>query len=91
VLNGPADVQPQITATPRNIEQVCNVQKSQRNHSRLTHDALYNIHEFAVDSDFIHRIVTHPDLSVIMYSSEVVDLFCELCATDSQSQVHVLS
>jgi len=26
-----------------------------------------------------------------MYSCEIVDLFRELCATDSQSQVHVLS
>jgi len=91
VLNGPADVQQQTTATPRNIEQVRNVQKSQRNLSRLTHDALYNLHEFAADSDFVHRIVTHPDLSVIMYSPDIVSLFQTLLASDSHSAVHVLS
>ena len=74
VLSGPSSVQQQTTAAPRNMEQVRNVQKIQRNKGRLTRDALYNLHEFAADSAFIHKIVTHPDLSVIMYSMDVIDL-----------------
>ena len=30
--------------------------KQQRHRSQLSHDALYNLHEFALDSDFIHHI-----------------------------------
>jgi len=38
----------------------------------LSHDALYNVHKLAYDSNFIHRIVTYPDLSVICYNLHLV-------------------
>ena len=62
-----ADVTP-VTAAPRNVEQIRNTQQTQHNASRLSCDALYNLHEFAYDSNFIHRIVTYPDLSLICYN-----------------------
>ena len=49
---------------PRNIEQVRNTLKANRNRGRLSRDALFNLHEFAFDSDFIQRISTYPDLEV---------------------------
>ena len=62
-----------------------------RNKARLTHDALYNLHEFANDSEFVHRITTHPDLSVVMYSPNVVDIFQDMLSADIQIQTHILS
>ena len=51
---------------PRNPKQVKNVQASQRQSLRLTHDALYNLHKLAYDLDgFFHKITTFPDLVII--------------------------
>jgi len=47
------DIAQQSTAVPRNIEQVRNAAKSSRNRTRLTTDALDNLHEFAIDSNFV--------------------------------------
>ena len=49
-----ADATP-VTAALRNVEQIRNTQKMQRNTSVMSRDALYNLHEFAYDSNFIHR------------------------------------
>jgi len=79
-----ADATP-VTAAPRNVEQIRNTQKTQRNASRLSHDALYNLYEFAYDSNFIHCIVIYPDVSLICYNPSIVELFSSLLcsATDS--------
>ena len=47
-----------------------------RQQFRLTHDALYNLHEVAYDLDgFVHQITTYPDLVVICaLKSMVVEL-----------------
>lgn len=51
---------------PRNRKQVANMQGLQRKKIRLTHDALYNLHELSYDLvDFVHRITTYPDLIVV--------------------------
>ena len=48
---------------PRNDKQVENIRTKQLQKHRISHDALYNLHEMAVDMpDFIHTIRTHPDL-----------------------------
>ena len=91
VLSGPSSLQLQTTATPRNMEQVRNVQKAQRNRGRLTRDALYNLHEFAAGSAFIHKIVTHPDLNVVMYSAEVIGMFSDLTSHNSEHPLQTLS
>ena len=74
-----------VTAAPRNAEQVRNTQKRERNKQRLSRDALYNLHEFAYDSGFIHKICTFPDLSVICYNQDVVAVFNSLLSTSAQS------
>ena len=51
---------------PRNSKQVENIRMSQLRKLRISHDALYNLHELAIDiPDFIHIIRTHPDLVCI--------------------------
>ncbi len=48
---------------PRNRKQVANMQGLQRKKIRLTHDALYNLHELSYDLvDFVQHITTYPDL-----------------------------
>jgi len=60
-----------VTSAPRNVEEIRNTKKIQRNQARPSHDALYNVHELAYDSNCIHRIVTYPDLSGPVPSSRV--------------------
>jgi len=56
-----------VTAAPRDMEQIKNT-KIIRNNARLSRYALYNLHECAYEySNFIHQIVTFPDLSIISY------------------------
>ena len=51
---------------PRNPKQIKNLQAKERQATRLTHDALYNVHELAYDlDDFVYKIVTFPDLIII--------------------------
>ena len=48
---------------PRDIKQVKNIISNILAKQRLSHDAIYNLHELATDMpDFIHLICTHPDL-----------------------------
>lgn len=61
---------------PRNLRQIKNLQSKERQKSRLTRDALYNLHEIAYDLDgFVKIIHTYPDLIVICGLDE---LFHEL-------------
>ena len=56
----------QPVLNPRDTTQVKNVQAKNRQKLRLTHDALYNLHELAYDlGDFVSKIITYPDLIVI--------------------------
>ncbi|XP_065642124.1 uncharacterized protein LOC124806987 [Hydra vulgaris] len=57
------------------MEQVSNTLKSTRNQQRLSRDSLYNLHELAYDTNFIHNIITFPDLVVVMYSDETLQIF----------------
>ena len=51
---------------PWNSTQVKNIRSKQLQKQRLSHDALYNLHELAVDlPDFVHAICTHPNLICI--------------------------
>lgn len=51
---------------PRNIKQVTNCQSLRRQAYRLSHDALYNLHELSYDiPGFVHKIVTYPDLIIV--------------------------
>ena len=56
----------QSVLLPRNNKQIKNLQSRQRQKMRISHDALYNLHEIAYDlNDFVHQIITYPDLVVI--------------------------
>ena len=58
---------------PRNFRQIKNLQYKERQKSRLTHDALYNLHELAYDLDgFVRVITTYPDLIVICGIDQLV-------------------
>jgi len=70
-----------ITSAPRNVEQIRNTKKIQRNLARLSHYALYNVHELAYDSNCIHYIVTYPVLSVICYNPDLVEVFNSLLSS----------
>ena len=50
----------------RNGKQLQNIQIKQRQHLRLSHDVLYNLHELPYDLDqFVSKIMTYPDLVVV--------------------------
>ena len=54
--------------------------------TRRKHNAtLHNLHEFAYDSNFIHRIVTYPALSLICYNPSIVELFSSLLSAAADS------
>ena len=56
----------QASCMPHNKRQVINLQQKERQKSRLSHDALYNLHEIAYDLDnFVKIITTFPNLVVI--------------------------
>ena len=58
---------------PKNVKQISNVQAQNRQKYRLTHDALYNIHELAFNLDgFIAKIITYSDLIVVCGSTLMV-------------------
>ena len=61
---GPVQASSSTSAPPRNSQQIRNVQSRTRHATRLTHDAIYNLTEFAHDGNFVHRIVVFPDLEV---------------------------
>ena len=66
------DLQPVLI--PRNVKQVHNAQASERQRFRLSHDALYNLHEMAYDSSgFIRKIETYPDLVVMCAFQSLMD------------------
>ena len=59
---------------PRNSKQVENIRFKQLQSQRLSHDALYNLHEMAIDlPDFVHTIHTHPDLVCVLGWQAVLD------------------
>ena len=56
----------QPVLNPRNSKQIANMQFKERQKFRLTHDALYNLHEVAYDlNGFVAKITTYPDLVLI--------------------------
>ena len=61
---------------PRDTKQAKNIRSKLLEKHRLSHDALYNLHELTMDlSDFVHSIRTHPDLVCVCGNKA---LFAEL-------------
>lgn len=66
----------QSVLKPRNCKQVSYVQAKQRQRSRLSHDALYNVHELAYDlNGFVAKITTYPDLILVCGLKEITREF----------------
>ncbi len=82
----PPELQP--SCMPRNKRQIINLQQRERQRTRLSHDALYNLHELAYDlGDFVKQIATFPDLVVICGLPGLLtefDLLLQLESTNSQ-------
>jgi hypothetical protein len=47
---------------------------------------MYNLHEFALDCDFVFHISTHRDLSIFLYDDAVLNIFKSLLTADSPVQ-----
>lgn len=64
----------QTVYLPRNVKQIQNAQAQKRQTFRLSHDALYNLHEVAYDlNGFVHKIETYPNLTVICGLKHLTD------------------
>ena len=59
---------------PRNTKQVKNARSKMLERQRLSHDALYNLHELATDMlDFMQTIRTHPDLVCVCANKALLE------------------
>lgn len=74
---------------PRNTRQVINLQHNEHQQSRLSHDALYNLHELSLDlSGFVKVIRTHPDLIVVCGLDVILEeMEMVLCTQSTNSQL----
>jgi len=60
--------------TPRNMKQLRNLRFKCLNKSRISHDALYNLHDIAYDiPGFVWKITTFPDLLCIVGIQEILE------------------
>ena len=82
----------QSVLLPRNQKQVANLQARYRQRLRISHDALYNLHELSHDlENFIHKIVTYPDLVVVCGLKLMLKEVNRLLQLDSSNCNQVLS
>ena len=71
-MNCSSSLQP--VYVPRNIKQIHNAQAQKRQKFRLSHDALYNLHEITYDvNGFVHKIETYPNLIVVCGLKQLMD------------------
>ena len=71
---------------PRNTKQVKNIRSKMLERQRLSHDALYNLHELATDMpDFVHAICTHPDLVCVCAHKALLEELDRVLLVESSS------
>ncbi len=71
---------------PRNSKQVENIRYKQLLKQRISHDALYNLHELAADlPDFVHTIRMHPDLVCVVGQKALLEELDRVLLLDSPS------
>ena len=74
--------------TPRNIQQLQNLRFKHLNQTRISQDALYNLHEIAYDiPGFIWKINTFPDLVCVCGLQEIVNELDRVLVLDTSSQL----
>ena len=82
----------QSVLLPRNQKQVENLKARYRQRFRISHDALYNLHELSHDIDiFIHKIVTFPDLVIVCGLKPMLKEVNRLLQVESLSSSQLLS
>ncbi len=87
--SGPPEYHPVLV--PRNKKQVHNCQQKERQKCRLTHDAIYNLHEVVCDLDgFVRSIKTYPDLEIICGLPSLSSQMNQILATDSTENPQLL-
>ncbi len=87
ISNPPTECPPTLQSMymPRNLRQIKNIQYKERQKCRLTHDAIYNLHEIAYDLDgFIKVITTYPDLVIICGLDKLIHEFELILQIDSK-------
>ena len=71
---------------PRNSKQVENVRLRKLREQRISQDALYNLHELAIDMPrFIHLIKTHPELVCVCGETAMLEELDRVLLLDSPS------
>ena len=71
---------------PRISQQVENIRNKQIRQNRISHDALYNLHEIAFDMpEFVYKIETHPDLLRICGAQTILQEFEKVLLLKSPS------
>ncbi|XP_059139464.1 uncharacterized protein LOC131927710 isoform X2 [Physella acuta] len=58
--------------------QVSSAPKSGQSHFRLPKDALFDLHKFACGITFVRHITTFPDLTIVMWMDESVDILKDI-------------
>jgi hypothetical protein len=77
---------------PRNKKQVKNLQSRHRQRLRISHDALYNLHELAYDlENYIHSLTTYPDLIVVCGLKPMLQEINRLLQIESPASHQLLS
>ena len=78
----------QTVLMPRNPKQISNVQAKERQQTRFSHDALYNLHETAFDLDgYVSKTVTYPDLLVICRLKSILNELNQIISVGTQSPI----
>ena len=76
------------TNLPRNMKQLRNMRFAALHKSRISSDALYNLHEIAYDlNGFIRSIHTYPDLEVVFGMEEIIQELDTTLALNSKGQL----
>lgn len=74
--------------TPRNMKQLRNLRFKQLAQSRLSQDALYNLHEIAYDiPGFVWKITSYPDLICVCGLQEILNELDRVLLLDSSAQI----
>ena len=74
--------------TPRNMKQLRNLMYKHLNQTRISRDALYNMHELAYDiPGFIRKITTYPDLVCVCGLQEILEEANKVLQLKSPSQL----
>ena len=84
LVNEPCHPELNAVLRPRNLNQVQNKQKSERQAKRLSRDDYYNLMLIAQElKDYVFQIVTYPDLTCFVGLSELLKEFNSLLSLQS--------